>query len=116
MIRTLQSLRFLFIMLVVLSHYIGKSFDFGGECGISKTLQCKTMLWLGNISFCIYLIHAPVLRIFNSIFVHIGIDNLSIIHFSLFTIILIVLSHLSYIFNSWIVCKIITLNNNKINE
>ena len=35
MIRTLQSLRFFFIMLVVLSHYIGSSFDFGGECGVS---------------------------------------------------------------------------------
>lgn len=35
MIRTLQSLRFFFIMLVVISHYIGKSFDFGGECGVS---------------------------------------------------------------------------------
>ena len=35
MIKTLQSLRFFFIMLVVLSHYIGTSFDFGGECGVS---------------------------------------------------------------------------------
>ena len=35
MIHTLQSLRFIFIMLVVLSHYIGSSFDFGGECGVS---------------------------------------------------------------------------------
>ena len=34
MIHTLQSLRFIFIMLVVLSHYIGSSFDFGGECGV----------------------------------------------------------------------------------
>lgn len=35
MIRSLQSLRFVFIMLVVMSHVIGKSFDFGGECGVS---------------------------------------------------------------------------------
>jgi peptidoglycan/LPS O-acetylase OafA/YrhL len=35
MIQTLQSLRFVFIMLIVLSHIIGKSFDFGGECGVS---------------------------------------------------------------------------------
>lgn len=35
MIQTLQSLRFVFIMLVVFSHIIGKSFDFGGECGVS---------------------------------------------------------------------------------
>ena len=35
MIRNLQSLRFVFIMLVVMSHIIGKSFDFGGECGVS---------------------------------------------------------------------------------
>lgn len=83
---------------------------------ISKILQLKIMLWLGNISFCIYIIHAPVLRIFNSISIHIGIEVLSLIHFVLFTAILIVLSHLSYIFNSWIVCKINTLNNNKINE
>ena len=35
MIRNLQALRFVFIMLVVMSHIIGKSFDFGGECGVS---------------------------------------------------------------------------------
>lgn len=35
MIQTLQSLRFVFIMLIVFSHTIGKSFDFGGECGVS---------------------------------------------------------------------------------
>ena len=35
MIQTLQSLRFVFIMLIVFSHIIGKSFDFGGECGVS---------------------------------------------------------------------------------
>lgn len=35
MIQNLQSLRFFFIMLVVMSHIIGKSFDFGGECGVS---------------------------------------------------------------------------------
>lgn len=35
MIQSLQSLRFVFIMLVVMSHIIGKSFDFGGECGVS---------------------------------------------------------------------------------
>ena len=35
MIQTLQSLRFVFIMLIVVSHIIGKSFDFGGECGVS---------------------------------------------------------------------------------
>ena len=35
MIKSLQSLRFVFIMLVVMSYIIGKSFDFGGECGVS---------------------------------------------------------------------------------
>ena len=35
MIQTLQSLRFIFIMLIVFSHIIGKCFDFGGECGVS---------------------------------------------------------------------------------
>ena len=35
MIQTLQSLRFIFIMLIVFSHIIGKTFDFGGECGVS---------------------------------------------------------------------------------
>lgn len=35
MIKNLNALRFVFIMLVVMSHVIGKSFDFGGECGVS---------------------------------------------------------------------------------
>ena len=40
MIRTLQSLRFFFIMLVVLSHYIGSSFDFGGHtCTSAKDIR-----------------------------------------------------------------------------
>lgn len=34
-IATFQSLRFVFIMLIVFSHIIGKSFDYGGECGVS---------------------------------------------------------------------------------
>lgn len=35
MIRSVQSLRFVFIMLVVMSHIYGKAFDFGGECGVA---------------------------------------------------------------------------------
>lgn len=35
MIKSVQSLRFLFILLVVLSHIYGQPFDFGGECGVS---------------------------------------------------------------------------------
>lgn len=35
MIKSVQSLRFLFIMLVIFSHIYGKVFDFGGECGVS---------------------------------------------------------------------------------
>lgn len=35
MIRSVQSLRFVFIMLVVMSHILKKPFDFGGECGVS---------------------------------------------------------------------------------
>ncbi len=35
MIKTLQSLRFVFVMLMVLSHIIGKVFDYGGECAVS---------------------------------------------------------------------------------
>ena len=35
MIRTLQSLRFVFVMLVVISHYNDAHFDFGGDCGVS---------------------------------------------------------------------------------
>ena len=35
MIKSVQSLRFVFIMLVVFSHIYGKVFDFGGECGVS---------------------------------------------------------------------------------
>lgn len=35
MIKSIQSLRFLFVLLVVFSHIFGKAFDFGGECGVS---------------------------------------------------------------------------------
>lgn len=35
MIRTLHALRFVFILLIMLSHVIGSPFDFGGECGVS---------------------------------------------------------------------------------
>ena len=35
MIKSVQALRFVFIMLVVFSHFYGKVFDFGGECGVS---------------------------------------------------------------------------------
>ena len=35
MIRTLQSLRFVFVMLVVASHVVGGQFDFGGDCGVA---------------------------------------------------------------------------------
>lgn len=35
MIKTLHALRFVFIMLIVFSHIVGESFDFGGECGVS---------------------------------------------------------------------------------
>ena len=35
MIKSVQSLRYLFILLVVFSHIFGKAFDFGGECGVS---------------------------------------------------------------------------------
>ena len=35
MLRTLHSLRFVFVMLIVLSHLIGHGFDFGGECGVA---------------------------------------------------------------------------------
>lgn len=35
MIRNIQALRFVFIFVVVVSHLIGKSFDSGGECGVS---------------------------------------------------------------------------------
>ncbi len=35
MIKTLQSFRFVFVMLMVLSHIIGKTFDYGGECAVS---------------------------------------------------------------------------------
>ena len=62
---------------------------------ISKTLKCKPMLWLGNISFCIYIIHAPVLRIFNSISVQTGISDQILVHFILFTTILILFSHIT---------------------
>lgn len=35
MILSLQSLRFIFTLLVFFSHILGKEFDFGGECGVS---------------------------------------------------------------------------------
>ena len=73
---------------------------------ISKFLQVKTMLWLGNISFCIYIIHAPVLRIFNSISVHTGIADSTLVHFILFTTILILFSHITNKFNNALISRI----------
>lgn len=73
---------------------------------ISKFLQGKTMLWLGNISFCIYIIHAPVLRIFNSISVHTGIADSTLVHFILFTTILILFSHITNKLNIALISRI----------
>ena len=73
---------------------------------ISKFLQVKTMLWLGNISFCIYIIHAPVLRIFNSISVHTGIADSTLVHFILFTTILILFSHITNKLNIALISRI----------
>ena len=73
---------------------------------ISKFLQVKTMLWLGNISFCIYIIHAPVLRIFNSISVHTGIADSILVHFILFTTILILFSHITNKLNIALISRI----------
>ena len=73
---------------------------------ISKFLQVKTMLWLGNISFCIYIIHVPVLRIFNSISVHTGIADSTLVHFILFTTILILFSHITNKFNNALISRI----------
>ena len=77
---------------------------------VSRFLQGKTMLWLGNISFCLYIIHAPVLRIFNSISVQVGISDLTTIHFILFTTILILFSHLTNKFNMAFLSKIRNTN------
>ena len=66
-----------------------------GKGVVSRFLQRKTMLWLGNISFGLFIIHAPVLRIFNSVSLQVGIAHLTSIHFILFTTILILLSHLA---------------------
>ena len=73
---------------------------------ISKFLQGKTMLWLGNISFCIYIIHVPVLRIFNSISVHTGIADSTLVHFILFITILILFSHITNKFNNALISRI----------
>ena len=73
---------------------------------ISKFLQGKTMLWLGNMSFCIYIIHVPVLRIFNSISVHTGIADSTLVHFILFTTILILFSHITNKFNIALISRI----------
>ena len=73
---------------------------------ISRFLQGKTMLWLGNISFSIYIIHAPVLRIFNSISVHTGIADSTLVHFILFTTILILFSHITNKFNNALISRI----------
>ena len=73
---------------------------------ISKFLQVKTMLWLGKISFCIYIIHVPVLRIFNSISVHTGIADSTLVHFILFTTILILFSHITNKFNNALISRI----------
>ena len=66
-----------------------------GKGVVSRFLQRKTMLWLGNISFGLFIIHVPVLRIFNSVSVQVGIAHLTSIHFILFATILILLSHLA---------------------
>ena len=73
---------------------------------ISRFLQGKTMLWLGNISFCIYIIHAPVLRIFNSISVHTGIADSTLVHFILFITILILFSHITNKLNIALISRI----------
>ena len=73
---------------------------------ISRFLQGKTMLWLGNISFSIYIIHAPVLRIFNSISVHTGIADSTLVHFILFTTILILFSHITNKLNIALISRI----------
>lgn len=39
MIRSLTSLRFLFILLIVLFHIVGQRFEFGGDCGVSFFLM-----------------------------------------------------------------------------
>ena len=84
---------------------------------ISKLLQGKTILWLGNISFCIYIIHAPVLRIFNSISVQTGISDLPSLHFLLFTAILILLSHITNVCNiTFSVIKLFSKANLKLLE
>ena len=84
---------------------------------ISKLLQGKTILWLGNISFCIYIIHAPVLRIFNSISVQTGIADLPSLHFLLFTAILILLSHITNVCNiTFSVIKLFSKANLKLLE
>ena len=62
---------------------------------VSRFMQGKTMLWLGNISFCLYIIHLPALRIFNTIWVHLGVPHSTTIHFPLFTTLLITFSHLT---------------------
>ena len=80
---------------------------------VSRFLQGKTMLWLGNISFCLYIIHAPVLRIFNSISAQVGISDLTTIHFILFTTILILFSHLTNKFNMAFLSKIRNTNFKK---
>ena len=82
------------------------------SCGVmSRCLRCKVMLWLGNISFVIYMIHAPVLRIFNSISISLGIDNQSTIHFLLFTTLLVVLSHFTNESCNWLRLRIEKNNN-----
>ena len=73
---------------------------------ISRFLQGKTMLWLGNISFSIYIIHAPVLRIFNSISVHTGIADSTLVHFILFITILILFSHITNKLNIALISRI----------
>lgn len=58
-------------------------------------LQRKIMVWLGNISFELYIMHGPVLRIFNSISLQLGLKSGSIVHFTFFTLILITISYLT---------------------
>lgn len=71
--------------------YFALADDRGGM--ITKVFQCKCLLWAGSISFEIYLIHIPVVRITDSIVAHTGfLANSDMANFLAYSIVLVLLS------------------------
>ena len=77
-------------------HFYGKhSWDKSVSCflSLSRFLQSRQMLWLGGLSFEIYLLHMPLLRIQNSLWNSLQLEQDTILHIFVFILLLILSSH-----------------------